>query len=104
MATKTAQTKKQARKVVVFARPPQGGNRIIYGTLESHEEKTGKAVITDARMCIYYSQATGGEIGLAAIGPQEGSRLSAVSPRVEVFGVVQVADVTAAARAKWEAR
>lgn len=96
-------TKKAARKVVVFARPPQGGNRIIYGTLESHDKAAKTAIIADARMCIFYSRETGGELGLAAIGPQAGSRISAVAPRVEVEGVVQIADVSDVARSKWEA-
>lgn len=106
MAAKKPQqkTNQQVRKVVVFARHPQGGNRIIYGTLESHDKKTGEAVITNARMCIYYP--SGGELGLATVGPPPNSRLTSVNPlapRVEVLGVVQVADATEAAQAKWEA-
>ena len=99
MPTKT--TKKQ---VVVFARAPNSNwARILYGTLVASDTAKGTATLTDVRQCLYYSKETGGETGLAAIGPQSGSRVSPkASGSMQIAGVGLVAECSAAAAMAWE--
>lgn len=92
------------KKVVVIARGPNSNwARIVFGTLVSHDVPAKTATLRDARQCLYYSRETGGEAGLAAIGPQAGSR---VSPTMhgEAFldGVGMVADASPRAVEAWE--
>jgi hypothetical protein len=92
------------KKVVIIARTP-GGNwaRILYGTLVAHDAAAGTATVKDARQCLYYSKETGGEIGLSAIGPQAGSRVSPKSVgNTEVAGVGIVSECAPAAITAWE--
>lgn len=73
---------------------------VFGGVLESSE--SGTAVLRDARMCVYWSRETRGVVGLAAIGPQKGSRISPPAPRIELDGVTSIMDCTDEARKLWE--
>lgn len=99
----TEKEQAQQKQVVVFARAPNSGwARICQGTLESYDKAAGVAVLINARQAIYFSKETGGEAGLAAIGPQPGSRISPVAPRVELSGVGMVAECSPVAVKTWE--
>ena len=74
---------------------------VFGGLLESNEN--GAAVLTDARMCVYWSRETRGVLGLASGGPAAGSRISGAVPRAELEGVTAILDATPEARAAWEA-
>lgn len=89
----------QERYVVVTTDINRRG--VFGGILESYGG--GNAVLREARMCVYWSRETKGVVGLAAIGPQPGSLISAPAPRIEVDGVTAVMDCTDAARKLWEA-
>lgn len=104
MAARRQQKATSAKKVVVFARAPNSNwARILYGVLKSVDTKAGTATLERTRQCLYYSKETGGEVGLAAIGPQAGSRLSPMAPgELVVFGVGQIAECSASAIAAWE--
>ena len=93
-----ASRKKTERYVVVTTDLNRRG--VFGGILES--AKGDAAVLRDARMCVYWSRETKGVVGLAAIGPQEGSRISAPAPRIEINGVTAIMDCTPEARALWE--
>ena len=63
----------------------------------------GRMVLRNARMAVYYSADTRGEIGLATRGPQPGSN---VSPAVDEIGIANVRSVVPASEeavAAWEA-
>jgi hypothetical protein len=96
---------KKAKQVVVIARAP-GSNwaRILYGTLVSSNVAQGTATLSGVRQCLYYSKETGGEAGLAAIGPQPGSRVSLkATGAMEIAGVGLVAECSPEAQKVWEA-
>ena len=73
---------------------------VFGGWLESH--KGDVVVLTDARMCVYWSAETRGVLGLASIGPQKGSKITPPVPRIEINGVTAVMDATEVARNAWE--
>ena len=73
---------------------------VFFGTLE--EQAGNTVVLKNARNCIYWSEETKGFLGLSAMGPQEGSRLGAVTPEVELFDVTSVSACTDDAIKAWE--
>ncbi len=75
---------------------------VFAGKLESNEGD--RAVLLDAQMCVYWSKATRGVLGLAAAGPAEGSRIGPPVPRIELNGVTSVIDMAPEAIAKWKAQ
>lgn len=90
--------KNEERFVVVTTDIDRRG--VFGGILES--SGGGSVVLRDARMCVYWSAATRSVVGLAAIGPQKGSRISAPAPRIELDGVTSIMDCTDEARKLWE--
>ncbi len=58
-------------------------------------------VLTDARMCLYWSAKMGGVFGLADIGPDLDSKISATAPGVTLEGVTAVFSVTPEAVNAW---
>lgn len=91
--------KKEERYVVVTTDANRRG--VFGGILES--SNGGSVVLLDASMCVYWSSETKGVVGLAAIGPQNGSRISPPAPRIELDGVTAIIDCTDASRMLWEA-
>ena len=74
---------------------------VFQGILES--QKNGLTVLRDARMAVYWTQATHGVLGLAANGPADGSRIGPAVPQIELTGVTAVIDMTEKAVARWAA-
>lgn len=72
---------------------------VFAGELESREG--GDVVLLNAQMCVYWSAATRGVLGLAATGPADGSRVGPIVPRIELNGVTAVIDMTDEARERW---
>ena len=87
------------RNVVVTTDASRRG--VFAGKLE-RQDGEGNVRLLDARMCVYWSTATRGVLGLAAIGPQEGSRIGPAVPSIELNGVTAVIDMTDEAVKKWE--
>ena len=58
-------------------------------------------ILTEARMCLYWSEDVGGVFGLADIGPTKGCNISATAPSVTLEGVTAVFGVTEAAATAW---
>ena len=60
--------------------------------------------IEDARMCVYWSPAMHGVLGLATQGPDSASRVGqAVPGETELLGVTAIFPVTPEATERWEA-
>ena len=57
------------------------GRAVLIGRAEGQPVAGQPIELTDARMVLYWSAATGGLLGLAANGPGEGSRITASVPR-----------------------
>lgn len=73
---------------------------VFFGALES---KQGTEVtLRDARVCVYWSQATKGFVGLAATGPLAGSRISPAAPKMEIVDVTSVLYCSPEAVKQWE--
>lgn len=74
------------------------------GVFFGYATETGGETVTlkRARNCIYWPAAQKGFLGLATVGPVEGSRIGPAAD-IELRKVTCVAEVTAEAAAKWEA-
>jgi len=85
------------RYVVITTNKDRRG--VFFGALETHDDDV--VILRDAQMAVYYAPETHGVLGLASIGPQRGSRISPIVPRLEVDGVTAVMDCTDEAVKKW---
>ena len=87
----------KTRFVVVTTDSSRRG--VFGGTFVSRDGDT--VILKDVKMCIYWSAATKGVLGLAAHGPQKGSKLTPPIPKLEVNGVTAVMDCTKEAVEQW---
>lgn len=83
-----------AKRGVFFGYTKETGEEII---------ARGHATIANARMCTYWSAETRGVLGLAAIGPQKGSRIGPRVPELTCESVTAVMVCSPAAKEAWEA-
>lgn len=60
------------------------------------------AELKRARMCTYWSAETKGVLGLAATGPQKGSRIGPAVPSITLRDITCFIDVEPAAAQAWE--
>jgi hypothetical protein len=75
------------------------------GVFFGYAQDTSGATVTleRARMCVYWSRALRGVLGLASDGPSSDCRIGPQVPTIELRGVSAVIEVTPQAVAKWEA-
>lgn len=66
------------------------------------ERNDGEVTLTDARVCVYWSPATHGFVGLANKGPQAGSKISPGAPKMVLPNVTCILECTAEAIKQWE--
>ena len=76
---------------------------VFAGRLLTESEDGSVVELADAQMCVYWSPAVRGVIGLAATGPDAQSRITQLTPRAKLFGVTAICDLTAEAAAAWRA-
>lgn len=100
--TAKVQSKIVERPVVIFT----ARRGVFFGyTKETNEEiiKRTTATIVRARMCLYWSAATKGALGLAAIGPQAGSKIGPQVGDLTAESITAVVGCTELAATTWEA-
>ena len=76
--------------------------RTVFGGFFVSDDGQGRLVLRDAQNCHFWSKETRGVLGLAAHGPQKGSRIGPPVPRLEIDGVTTIIDATDEARVKWQ--
>lgn len=72
---------------------------VIFGYTEDPDARPIR--LTNARMCLYWSEDVGGVFGLCDKGPSKDSNISATLPSATFEGVTGVANVTEAAEKAW---
>ena len=87
------------RRFVVVTTEHKG---VFAGYLASEQDHVAK--LTEAQMCVYWSQDVKGVVGLAASGPSKSCKVSAPAPAMTLNGVTAVIDCTEEAAAKWQQR
>lgn len=97
-ATKTASRKATKAIPVVVCTDKRG---VVFGYTSNPSARP--VVLTNARMCLYWSAKVGGVFGLADIGPDAASKISATAPSITLEGVTAVFGMTPAAVAAWNA-
>jgi hypothetical protein len=75
---------------------------VFFGYAEDNTFSKDPIILKRARMAVYWSQETRGVLGLAAKGPQKGSKISDAVPELEVRGVTCVMRATPEAIEAWE--
>jgi hypothetical protein len=64
--------------------------------------KARPIILTNARMCLYWSADVGGVFGLAEKGPTKDCKISAVAPSITLEGVTAVFSVDPDAETAWK--
>ena len=59
-------------------------------------------VLSDAQMCVYWSQDTRGVMGLAADGPTSSCKITKPVPKMKAYKVTAVLDTTDDAEKAWQ--
>lgn len=75
---------------------------VFFGCLQKYDKVSQIAILTEAQMAVYWSTATHGVLGLASQGPQSGSKITPIVPRIELAGVTAVIDATKEASEQWK--
>lgn len=92
-------TSKSKRYVVITTDSTRRG--VFGGYLKSYDAEKAIAILTKARMAVYWSKESKGVVGLASIGPRRGSRITPPISQIELNGVTAVMDCSAEAVKQW---
>ncbi len=87
----------EARYVVVLTKCKaiHFGERIDDGS-------RSKVILRGVRQAVQYTAASRGLVGLAALGPGEGSKITPSAPRIEIRNVAAILELTDRAVAQWQ--
>ena len=75
---------------------------VFAGDLVEHDKMNNTVVLENAQMAVYWGIETQGVLGLASSGPQNGSRITPIIPRIELNGVTSIMDTTKLAESQWK--
>lgn len=92
---KSGQIKSGSYVVVTTVHRGVFGGRLV-------ERNGDEVTLTDARVCVYWSQSTKGFVGLAVTGPLDGSRVSPACPTMTIPFVSAILGCTDEATKEWE--
>ena len=66
------------------------------------DEIADPITLSDAQMCVYWSQDIRGVLGLAATGPTKSCKITKPVPQMKVYKVTAVLDATEEAEKAWQ--
>lgn len=90
-------TKKKAEYVVVCT-----DKRGVFGGYLESGDVGQICVLRDARMCLYWSRATGSVLGLSQSGPRPDCRIGEAAPSLRLQDVHCIMECSATAQEAWE--
>lgn len=100
MAKKRTSIEPQIGDKVVVTTEYRG---VFFGRLATLDISERTCTLTDARNCVYWPTSDRGFIGLAVMGPLEGSRVGPAASCLQLAGITSIAVCTAEAAQLWEA-
>jgi hypothetical protein len=101
LGTSPGKTKPVGRPVVVCTE--YRGVFFGYAKDTTSEDTTSERItLTNARMCIYWSAALHGVLGLASEGPDSNCKIGNAVEQIELRGVTAVLEVSVPAADRWE--
>lgn len=101
MSERLREERKPMKAVVTTDSSRRG---VFHGQVVEYDIVHGTCVLKDAQMAVFWSAESRGVLGLASIGPQAGSRITPIVPRIELNGVTAVIEATPTASAAWESQ
>lgn len=75
---------------------------VFFGYLTNGDKLPSEITLERARMCVYWSSALKGVLGLASIGPDSDCRISIAVPKLTLWDVTSVIECSSEAVVKWE--
>jgi hypothetical protein len=94
-------TVSKSKRPVVVTTEHRG---VFFGNLNGQDETAKTITLTDAHMCVYWSEDVKGILGLAATGPSKTCRITPKVPKITLQAVTAVIDATDKAVTAWTAR
>ena len=77
---------------------------VFFGYVGPKAKTDGKTItLKNARMCVFWSTAMRGVLGLASMGPDKACRIGPSIPSIILQNVTSVCEVSKGAVEKWEA-
>lgn len=75
---------------------------VFFGYLKDDSKAPAEITLAGVRNCIYWSAECGGFLGLAADGPQKGSKIGKRVDEITLYKITSVTPVSDSAADKWE--
>lgn len=76
---------------------------VFFGLVPNDQDMHAESItLENARHCLYWPESVGGWLGLADIGPQDGSRITATAPSATIRNVTGTAECTNEAAENWK--
>ena len=75
---------------------------VFFGYCEDESTAPEKLVLNNCRMCVYWSAAERGVLGLAAVGPLDGCRISNAVDSVTLWQITGIFAASDKAVKRWE--
>jgi hypothetical protein len=89
------------RQAVVVTTAHKG---VFFGYLDGGDRNAKTVTLSEAQMCVYWSDDVKGVVGLAATGPTRSCRITRPAPRTTLHDVTSVMDATDEAVKTWQDR
>ena len=74
---------------------------VFMGYINEEDANNDPLIVENMHMCVHWSEATRGVIGLASHGPLEGSRITAAAPKALLKGITAVVHISPEAEKRW---
>lgn len=87
------------KKAVVITTESRG---VFFGYIKDAKKAPSEIVLTNVRMCIYWSADVKGVLGLASRGPTDGCRITQATSEVKLYKVTGILDCSKEAIEAWE--
>lgn len=75
---------------------------VFFGYVIDQKKVPSEITLKDARMCVYWSAATKGVLGLASTGPANGCKITSSVPEMVAYKVTAVLKCSPEAVEVWE--
>lgn len=87
------------KKPVVITTENRG---VFFGYVEDDSKCPAEIVLSQVRMCVYWSSDVKGVLGLASTGPTKDCRITHAVPSVKLYKVTAILDCSPESAEKWE--
>ena len=89
-------------KMAVLITTDKDKRGVFMGYINPKDAHKEELEVENIRMCVYWSSAVKGVLGLAATGPDKESRITKAVPKATIHGVTAICEITEKAEKAWK--